>query len=131
MQKERRLIREDGFSFTFDPEACKRCGGRCCNGKSGDVFVNSKEIKAISEFLGIETPQFIEEYLRKVSYRFSIREIKTMENYACIFFDGQKNRCSVYPVRPRQCKAFPFWSRFRDKPEEAARECPGVSLSEK
>jgi Fe-S-cluster containining protein len=129
--KRTNLLEKEGFTFRFNPDACTACQGKCCNGESGNVFVNRKEIQAISDFLGIETSRFIEKYLVKISYRFSIREIKTDGNYACIFFDTQRKGCSIYPARPNQCRSFPFWSYFRDRPEEAARECPGVSLCEK
>jgi Fe-S-cluster containining protein len=127
MPKEK-VIQREGFAFTFNPGACERCRGRCCNGESGSIFVNSSEIRAISKFLGIEISEFMEEYLVKISQKFSIREIRPNNNYACIFYDREKNRCSIYPVRPHQCKAFPFWGYFRDRPQEAAREYPGVSL---
>ena len=127
MPKEK-VIQREGFAFTFNPGACERCRGRCCNGESGSIFVNSSEIRAISKFLGIEISEFMEEYLVKVSQKFSIREIGTNNNYACIFYEREKNRCSIYPVRPHQCKEFPFWGYFRDRPQEAARECLGVSL---
>jgi len=129
--RSKRLIQREGFDFSFDPEACTQCQGKCCNGDSGNIFVNRKDIQAISEFLGIETSRFIEEYLTKVSYKFSIKEIKTDRNYACIFFDTKSNRCSIYPVRPNQCRTFPFWHYFKDRPEEVARECPGILLCEK
>ena len=127
MAKEKNFIQKEGFDFTFNPEACIECPGKCCNGASGNIFLNSKEIKAISKFVGIEIPEFMGEYLIKVFYGFSIKEIKTNKNYACIFFDKVKNKCSIYPVRPHQCRTFPFWSYFKDKPEEMARECPGIS----
>ena len=131
MIKEKYFIQKEGFHFTFNPEACLECPGKCCNGESGNIFVNRKEIEVISKFLGMEVSQFIEEYLIKVSYKFSIKETKTNKNYACIFFDNKKNKCSIYPVRPNQCRTFPFWSYFKDRPKEVARQCPGISLCEK
>jgi len=128
MAEEKKLIQKEGFNFRFNPEACRECQGKCCNGASGNIFVSSKEIKAISKFLGVEVSQLIEEYLGKVSYGFSIKEIKADNNYACIFFDKEKDKCSIYPVRPHQCGTFPFWSYYRDRRKEAARECPGISL---
>ena len=122
------VIQRKGFAFTFSPGACERCQGRCCNGESGTIFVNGSEIRTISKFLGIGISELMEEYLVKVSHKFSIREIRTNTNYACIFYEKEKNRCSIYPVRPHQCRTFPFWGYFRDRPQEAARECPGVSL---
>jgi spermidine synthase/Fe-S-cluster containining protein len=129
--RSKKLIQKHGFDFRFDPEACTQCQGKCCNGDRGNIFVNSKEIEAISKFLGIEVSKFIHEYLIKISYKISIKEIKTDKNYACIFLDNKRNRCSIYPVRPNQCRTFPFWSYYKDKPEEVARECPGVSLCER
>jgi len=122
------IIRKQGFQFTFNSEACKECKGRCCNGESGNIFVTKKEIISISEFLKIETRRFVERYLRKEVYQFSIKEIKSNQNYACIFFDTKMNRCSIYPVRPKQCRTFPFWEYYRDKPEALSKECPGVSF---
>jgi len=63
MIKEKEFIQKKGFDFRFNPEACIECQGRCCNGSSRNIFVNSKEIKAISRFLGIEFSKFMEEYL--------------------------------------------------------------------
>lgn len=126
--KEMNLIREEGFNFQFNPQACKHCQGRCCNGESGNVFVNKDEIKTMSRFLKIDPSEFIKEYLKKVSYKFSIKEIKTTNNYACVFFDDQQNKCKIYPVRPEQCHTFPFWDYYKDKPEALSKECPGVSF---
>ena len=128
---EKRFIQKEGFNFKFNPETCIGCPGKCCNGESGNIFVNSKEAEAISRFLRIEVSKFIEEYLVKIYCKFSIKEIKTNKNYACAFFDKKRNKCSIYPVRPNQCRTFPFWDYFKDRPEEVARQCPGISLCEK
>jgi hypothetical protein len=128
MVKKKPYVQKEGFKFKFNPEACTKCQGKCCNGKSGNIFVKRKEIKAISKFLKLEVSKFIDEYLIKVSYKFSIKEIKRKKNYACIFFDKKKNKCSIYPVRPHHCKTFPFWSYYKDKPEKIAKECPGILL---
>ncbi len=69
---------------------------------------------------------FILDYLRWANRGYSIKEIKTGDNYACLFFDKEKNGCGIYPVRPEQCRTFPFWPYFREHPEEAFEECPGV-----
>ncbi|MBR1671593.1 MAG: YkgJ family cysteine cluster protein, partial [Fretibacterium sp.] len=39
-------------------------------------------------------------------------------------------RCSVYPVRPSQCRLFPFWPellRSREMWELYAARCPGMN----
>jgi len=123
-----KLIRKEGFDLKFDPDACRQCEGRCCNGESGNIYVNRKEIETISRFLNMEPATFVEDFLRKVSYKLSIKEVKANQNYACVFFDKEKNKCAIYPVRPDQCKTFPFWDYYKDKPEALSRECPGVSF---
>ncbi len=124
--KRANLIQKKGFDLKFDPGACRQCQGRCCNGKSGNIFVNKTEIEEISHFLKIETSTFVEDFLKKVSYKLSIKEVKANHNYACVFFDNENNKCTIYPVRPYQCRTFPFWDYYNDKPEELSRECPGV-----
>ena len=114
------------YPFTFDPQACTSCEGRCCNGGSGNIWVNKREIEAISQVLGMDTGAFITTYLRKISYRYSIVELKSEGNYACVFYDEIKRGCTIYDVRPEQCRTFPFWPYFKEQPEEVFNECPGV-----
>lgn len=115
-----------GYPYTFNPEACRSCPGNCCNGESGNVWVSPKEIESIAEFLGIRTEEFVLDYLRNIKGRLSIKDLRSGDNYACVFFDEEKNGCSIYPVRPEQCRTFPFWPWFREHPEKVFKECPGT-----
>jgi len=47
------MIREEGYNFSFMPSACVSCGGACCIGESGYIWVNYKEIEDIANFLGL------------------------------------------------------------------------------
>ncbi|MBW2259743.1 MAG: YkgJ family cysteine cluster protein [Deltaproteobacteria bacterium] len=47
-------------------------------------------------------------------------------SFHCLFFDEKNRRCSIYDVRPTQCRTFPFWEYFRDNPDEILKECPGA-----
>ncbi|MEK8023073.1 MAG: YkgJ family cysteine cluster protein [Candidatus Hydrogenedentota bacterium] len=41
-----------------------------------------------------------------------------------------RNGCSVYPVRPTQCRTYPFWPELIKSPEKWAEEalfCPGMN----
>lgn len=116
------------YPFTFNPEACKTCSGICCNGETGFIWVNRKEIKAIATFLGLETEAFIKTHLRKSGYRYSLKEFKTGDNYACMFFSSEKKGCTIYDVRPEQCRTYPFWPFFKENPQVVIDECPGVSV---
>ena len=122
------LIKKDGFSFAFDPKACESCKGDCCRGESGYIWVNKEEIENIANFLGILKDEFIKNYLKKVKYRFSIKEVVINGEYQCLFFDEKNCRCQIYPVRPTQCRTFPFWDRYKDEKyiNEVCKECPGI-----
>lgn len=122
------MVTKPDYPYSFNPCACETCSGRCCNGESGNIWVNRKEIEAIARFLSMDNDLFITTYLRKSGYRFTIKELKSKENYACVFFDETRNGCAVYEARPEQCRTFPFWPYFKDHPEEAAAECPGVNV---
>jgi Fe-S-cluster containining protein len=116
-----------GFAFHFDAAACATCGGRCCRGAPGQVWVDAAEIEAIAAHLEISGIEFRRDYARRVDGRWALREVALAANdRPCIFFDLERSCCTIYPVRPRQCARFPFWERFRHDPAAAAEECPGV-----
>ena len=82
--------------------------------------------------LGLEVREFTKRYLRNGTKGRSLKEVQlAANNYACIFFDTVKKQCSVYEVRPLQCRTFPFWSVFQRYPKEADAECPGVKLDKR
>ena len=123
-------VRREGFAFAFAPAACAGCGGRCCRGRSGNIWVDREEIDRIAAFLGENRIDFLARSVRRVDNRLSLGERWTGEEAVCLFFDIPAGRCRIYPVRPRQCREFPFWDHFRDYPEQVADECPGVMLEQ-
>jgi uncharacterized protein len=101
---------------------CQRCGG-CCRGEPGAVWINAKEIKEISAFLGITETVFAGKYLRSVNGRLSLLEY---HNGDCILYE---NGCKIYKVRPCQCRSFPFWTwNLENKMEweKVKKVCPGI-----
>jgi len=125
------MISKEGFCYTFNSSACAMCGGNCCIGESGYIWVNYEEIEAIANFLNLTIEDFAQKYLIRAKNRYSLKEIKTKNlGYACIFFDLEKRLCKIYDVRPSQCKSFPFWEQFKNDTKELIKECPGVILNE-
>jgi Fe-S-cluster containining protein len=120
------LIQKDGFSFSFNPQACNNCQGRCCTGESGYIYVTKQEIKNIAELLELQEIDFVKKYLFKKMYKYSIKERKVGDSYECIFYDAQLNGCKIYEARPSQCKTFPFWDYYKNKIDELKLECPGI-----
>jgi Fe-S-cluster containining protein len=125
MQQE--VLSQVGYDFKFAPSACEACGGACCTGASGYIWTKYSEIEAMANFLELTVEEFATIYLKKVKHRYSIIEKKIDDdNFACIFFDEKLKQCGIYPVRPRQCKTFPFWETFKNNKQEVINECPGI-----
>lgn len=104
---------------------CTGCGS-CCTGSPGYVWVNEAEIEALALAIGQNVESFDETYVRKVGLRKTLREFP---NGDCVFFDSEKRSCSVYDVRPRQCRTWPFWDSNLRTPEswaQTCRVCPGA-----
>ena len=120
------LVNEDGFSYSFNPQACENCEGKCCTGESGYIYVTKTEIESIVKFLNIEIKEFISTYLFKKMYKYSIVEKQNGDSYECIFYDKSSNGCRIYEARPNQCKTFPFWDYYKTRVNELKLECPGV-----
>jgi Fe-S-cluster containining protein len=121
------IVTKDGYSYRFDPSICAICEGACCTGESGYIWVKYPEIEKIAQFLELTIEEFATMYLRKVKHRYSIIEKKlSRDNYGCIFFDNKIKKCTIYPVRPIQCRSFPFWEVFKNDIEEVKKECPAI-----
>ena len=109
---------------------CVQCG-RCCSGPGeGYIWVTRPELEMIADFLKISQPQLREDYLRRVGLRTTIIEHQTTRD--CIFLQevaGQR-KCTIYPVRPSQCRSWPFWPNNLAGPNawnKAAQKCPGIN----
>jgi Fe-S-cluster containining protein len=102
---------------------CQRCGA-CCSGEPGYVYFSHREAEAAAQHLGLSLSAFHRLYTRTEEGRISLRE---KSDGSCIFL--REGECSIYRVRPVQCRTFPFWrwnvSR-RERWEETASECPGI-----
>ena len=102
--------------------SCTQCGD-CCRHEEGYVWVTRKEIRNIAQFLNLSEAEVIGRYTRQVGRRLSLVE---KPNLDCVFWD---QGCSIYPVRPTQCRVFPFWPENLESPEaweEVAQSCPGA-----
>ncbi len=103
---------------------CTGCG-KCCTGPPGYVWVNAREIEALARHLSLPLEEFGRRYLRRVRERHSILE---RANGDCVLYREGKG-CTVYPVRPLQCRTFPFWPEHLRDPaswEELKGSCPGA-----
>lgn len=109
-----------GFHFS-----CTGCAG-CCSGFEGYVWVTIEEVEKIAHYLNQTVENFSKRYLKKVGNRLSLKE-GFFPDYNCVFLDEKK--CSIYPVRPLQCKTYPFWPQLLENAalwEEEKRRCEGI-----
>lgn len=111
---------ENGLHFR-----CTQCGN-CCTGAPGAVWVDDEEIEAIAEHLEKPVGEVRLMYTRPLRNKISLNEYS---NGDCVFFDTEKRGCTIYPVRPKQCKTWPFWNSNLASPQDWAntsKECPGA-----
>ncbi len=121
------IIKKEGFDFAFDPMGCNDCGGNCCIGESGNIWISNSEIEKLCKYLNIDIVETFDKYIERRGFKYSIKEVQlSKENYACVFFDMQKRQCSIYEARPVQCRTFPFWDYFKENKEEVIKECPAI-----
>jgi Fe-S-cluster containining protein len=118
---------KDGLTFT-----CTQCGN-CCTGPTGYVWFNDVEARTMAAYLKISPAAFHRNYTRKIFGRQSLTETHTEHGYDCVFLKRDphgKAMCSVYPVRPAQCRSWPFWTenlRSAKSYEAASERCPGMT----
>jgi Fe-S-cluster containining protein len=104
----------DGLKFQ-----CTGCGD-CCTGAPGYVWINQAETEALAAETGLSVSEFERRYVRYVGVRKTLKERK---NYDCVFLDSTTRKCTVYKVRPRQCRTWPFWDSNLRTPETWAATC--------
>ena len=109
---------------------CVQCGSCCAGPGQGYIWVTRAEIKFIADFLKILVSQVRQNYLRRIGFRTTIIEQPNTRD--CIFLrkiEGRK-KCIIYPVRPNQCRTWPFWPENLSSPDawkNIAEKCPGIN----
>lgn len=118
---------EPGLRF-----ACTQCG-RCCTGPEGFVCFSAEEADALARHLGLSNSEFLERYTHMTSRGRSLTEKLTEHGHDCVFLDRTTRPgtafCSVYEIRPAQCRTWPFWKSnlvSRAAWERAKRTRPGM-----
>ena len=130
---------------------CTGCGN-CCSNPKGYVQLTMEEAGNIAAFLSLSESEFLKVYtdFQEQENTFNLKSLhenspeilsqnsspqekinspeQTPRIGDCIFLVN--NRCSIYPVRPLQCRTFPFWpenlkSQYRWK--IVAEDCPGIN----
>jgi len=108
---------------------CTACGNCCRNhGEYTHVYLAPKDVSAIARHLGLRPKAFLETYCKAEDGWVLLK----MDQPACPFLQAD-NRCAIYPVRPKQCATWPFWTENLEEkawkgPVKA--DCPGLDQGE-
>ena len=110
---------------------CIRCG-RCCAGPGeGYVWITPEEIERLAAFLSQPAGEVRQRCTRHVGDRVSLLEDPNTKD--CIFLRRDRagrSQCAIYPVRPTQCRTWPFWPTNLNSTESwclAGLRCPGIN----
>jgi Fe-S-cluster containining protein len=109
---------------------CLECGTCCSGPDEGYIWITRPEIELVAKHLKMPVDKVRRKYLKRIGLHTTIAEQPRSKD--CVFLksvDGKKI-CSVYPVRPNQCRTWPFWSGNILSPNVwniAAMKCPGVN----
>jgi Fe-S-cluster containining protein len=105
---------------------CTRCGRCCVAGGGYYLFLGRREIEQIRAYLGLSRSWFRRRYLKRLPD--GDRVASWRDDGGCVFLDAG-GKCGIYPVRPLQCRTYPFWpevvNRRRDWRRES-RRCEGI-----
>jgi Fe-S-cluster containining protein len=85
---------------------CNYCPGYCCYRLEGSVLLlDGDDINRLARHFAISDGEVRKRYLENRKNTFKVKE-----DGACIFQSSDKmiKRCTIHPVRPRQCRMFPY-----------------------
>ncbi len=102
---------------------CKECGA-CCKGFGG-TYISEDDIKKISEYIDTVPEIFISKYCTKSGTKYVLIQ---GEDKNCIFYNKEQ-QCTIHPVKPYMCRAWPFIKTILLNPENwntMAGSCRGM-----
>ncbi|MCI5209847.1 MAG: YkgJ family cysteine cluster protein [Candidatus Electrothrix sp. ATG2] len=116
------------FPYFFKSDTCTTCGGKCCRGRQGYVWLSMEELRRIADAKGVSPNAFARQYVRQIKGHLSLKERIINNEHFCCFLDPVDRFCTIYAYRPEQCRTFPFWDEFKENSDNLLLTCPGVSL---
>lgn len=100
---------------------CQKCGD-CCKGYGG-TYVTEDDINNIASYIGISPHEFKAKHCIISNNRPLLTQ--KADGY-CVFWD---NICTIHPVKPKMCRAWPFIPSILADPNNwnlMASVCPGM-----
>jgi Fe-S-cluster containining protein len=110
--------------------SCTQCGKCCMTGGDYHVFLTASEAQKICSHLQLSRGWFRRRYLRRLEAGELV--LASGKGDRCIFLSAE-GRCRVYPVRPLQCRTYPFWPELAGNARawsSEMRRCEGINQGE-
>ena len=109
---------------------CTECGNCCAGPWEGYIWITKPEIEMLAEHLGMTVDDLRRSYVIRIGTRTTIIEEPRTKDCVFLTTTGSGRGCATYPVRPNQCRTWPFWShnlRNSDDWNMAGVKCPGIN----
>jgi Fe-S-cluster containining protein len=106
---------------------CQAGCTNCCRQK-GFVYLTEADLVRIARFVGMKPAEFERVYVYRTKHLLRLRMPRHTQ---CHFL--REGGCSIHPVKPTQCRIFPFWPELVDDKREwrkTAAWCPGIGKGE-
>jgi len=103
---------------------CTQCGACCTGTANSTVMLEHGEAERIRRHLKLSTAWFRRRYLEINQAGDALH----LDGGRCPFL-GKHGGCRIYPVRPRQCRSYPFWPELvatQAAWRREARRCEGI-----
>jgi uncharacterized protein len=107
-----------GLRFECQPGCTECCRQR------GFVYLTEEDLRRAAAFLETAPEAFERKYVYRTR---NLLRLRVPRDSRCSFLT--EGGCSIHPVKPTQCRAFPFWPELVESRREwlkTARYCPGM-----
>jgi Fe-S-cluster containining protein len=91
----------------------------------GEVYLTEQDLGRIAAHLSVDPTEFETKCVHRTSRSLRLRKPPDRQ---CLFHSDGK--CSIHPVKPVQCRVFPFWPEIIETAaawDETALRCPGMN----
>ncbi|MGH9658414.1 MAG: YkgJ family cysteine cluster protein [Bryobacteraceae bacterium] len=107
--------------------ACQPGCTACCE-VEGQVHLTEEDLQRAAAFVGLTPAEFESRYVFRTRNLLRLRKPRDSQ---CHFLEG--GGCTIHPVKPTQCRLYPFWPELVENGKEwrrAASRCPGIGRGE-
>jgi len=113
---------DEGIEFTCIPDC-----GKCCDEPDGIVYLSRADAEKLATHHEITVEEWLQRDCRQtIDGRYILKSRES--DGICIYLDDEK-KCQVYPAKPAQCSAFPWWAenlRSERSWRKTKKLCPGI-----